>query len=47
VILELDPAETGLPRLKEIGYEVFASIESLCGYVRRQNQEAVGPVMAL
>jgi hypothetical protein len=44
VILELDPAEADLPRLKELGYEVFTSIESLHGYVRRRNQEAAGPV---
>jgi hypothetical protein len=43
VILELDPAEADLPRLKEIGYEVFTSIESLRGYVSRRNQEAAGP----
>jgi len=45
VILELDPAEADLPRLKEIGYEVFTSMDSLRGYVRRRNQEAAGPVM--
>lgn len=43
VILELDPAEADLPRLEEIGYEVFTSIESLRGYVHRRNQEAAGP----
>jgi hypothetical protein len=46
VILELDPAEADLPRLEEIGYEVFTTIESLHGYVRRRNQEAAGPVDA-
>jgi hypothetical protein len=56
VILELDPAgaearaeagaEAGadLARLKEIGYEVFTSVDSLRGYVRRRNREAAGPV---
>ena len=44
-ILKLDPAEADLPRLKEIGYEVFTSIESLRGYVHRRNQEAAGPVI--
>lgn len=44
VILELDPAEADLPRLEEIGYVVFTSIESLRGYVHRRNQEAAGPV---
>ena len=52
VILELDPAEAeagaeagaDLARLKEIGYEVFTSVDSLRGYVRRRNREAAGPV---
>jgi hypothetical protein len=43
VILELDPAEADLPRLKEIGYEIFTTTESLRGYVHRRNQEAAGP----
>jgi hypothetical protein len=42
VVLELDPAD--LPRLRELGYEVFTSIDSLRGYVSRRNQEAAGPV---
>jgi hypothetical protein len=42
VILVLDPEEADLPRLKELGYEVFISIESLRGYVRRRNLEAAG-----
>ena len=44
VLLELDPHEADLPRLKELGYEVFTSIDSLRGYVHRRNQEAAGPV---
>ena len=44
VLLELDPQEADLPRLKELGYEVFTSIDSLRGYVHRRNQEAAGPV---
>ena len=43
VILELEPTEADLPRLEEIGYEVFTSIESLRGYVHRRNQEAAWP----
>jgi hypothetical protein len=43
VILELDTAEADLARLKEIGYEVFTSVDSLRGYVRRRNREAAGP----
>jgi hypothetical protein len=44
VVLELDPEEADLPRLKELGYEVFTSADSLPGYVYRRNQEAAGPV---
>ena len=44
VVLELDPGESDLARLEELGYEVFISTDSLRGYVRRRNQEAAGPV---
>jgi hypothetical protein len=44
VILVLDPEDADLPRLKELGYEVFTSTESLQGYVLRRNLEAAGPV---
>jgi len=44
VILEFEPAEADLARLKEIGYEVFTSVDSLRGYVHRRNREAAGPV---
>ena len=44
VVLELDPGESDLARLKELGYEVFTTTDSLRGYVRRRNQEAAGPV---
>ena len=44
VVLELDPEEANLARLRELGYEVFTSAESLRGYVHRRNQEAAGPV---
>jgi len=44
VVLELDPEESDLDRLKELGYEVFTTTDSLLGYVRRRNQEAAGPV---
>ena len=42
VVLELDPGESDLARLEELGYEVFTSTDSLRGYVRRRNQEAAG-----
>ena len=44
VVLELDPGESDLARLEELGYEVFTSTDSLRSYVRRRNQEAAGPV---
>ena len=34
VILELDPEEADLARLKELGYEVFTSADSLRRHVR-------------
>lgn len=47
VILELDPGGADLGRLRELGYEVFTSVESLRGYVRRRNAEAAGPARLL
>lgn len=45
VILELDPAAADLPRLRELGYEVFTSARSLREHVRRQYraEAAVNP----
>ncbi|MFW6642072.1 GmrSD restriction endonuclease domain-containing protein [Nocardiopsis algeriensis] len=42
VVLELDPEQADLPRLQELGYEVFTSVEALSGFVRRSAQEASG-----
>ena len=42
VVLELDPEDSDIARLKELGYEVFTSTDSLRGYVRRRNLEAAG-----
>jgi hypothetical protein len=42
VVLELDPEESDIARLEELGYEVFTSTESLRGYVHRRNREAAG-----
>jgi Protein of unknown function DUF262 len=42
VILGLDPAEADLARLKELGYEVFTSANSLRSHVRHLNQELAG-----
>jgi hypothetical protein len=46
VVLELDPEESDIERLKELGYKVFTSCSSLRGYFRRRNQEAAGPEAA-
>jgi hypothetical protein len=42
IVLELDPADADLPRLEELGYEVFTNIESLRGYARRRSEVAAG-----
>ena len=44
VILELDPVDTDMARLKELGYEVFTSTDSLRSHVWRRNEEAAGPM---
>lgn len=38
VILDLDTEDTDLPRLEELGYQVFTSVEALRGYVQRRNE---------
>ncbi|GAA3408448.1 GmrSD restriction endonuclease domain-containing protein [Streptosporangium vulgare] len=42
VVLELDPDVADLPRLEELGYEVFTSVDALLGYVNRRNENAAG-----
>ncbi|KUP96514.1 GmrSD restriction endonuclease domain-containing protein [Thermobifida cellulosilytica] len=42
VVLELDPDAADLTRLKELGYEVFTSVDALLGYVNRRNADAAG-----
>lgn len=42
VILELDPDAADLPRLEELGYEVFTSVDALLGYANRRNRDASG-----
>lgn len=37
VVLELDTAEADHPRLEELGYEVFTSVDALRGYVQRRS----------
>jgi Protein of unknown function DUF262 len=41
-VLELDPDPATLPRLEELGYEVFTSVDALRGYVARRNEDAAG-----
>src|SRR5690606_17199592 len=36
--------QADLPRLQELGYEVFTSVDSLLGFVNRLGQEASGEV---
>ncbi|WP_067968398.1 GmrSD restriction endonuclease domain-containing protein [Nocardiopsis trehalosi] len=42
VVVELDPDRADLQRLRELGYEVFTSVDALLGFVNRQNEEAAG-----
>ena len=42
VVLELDPEAADLPRLAELGFEVFTSIDALAGFATRRNQTAAG-----
>ncbi|WP_182882083.1 GmrSD restriction endonuclease domain-containing protein [Microbispora sp. H10949] len=42
VVLELDPEVADLPRLEELGYEVFTSVDALLGYATRRNETAAG-----
>ena len=42
VVLELDPDEADIPRLTELGCEVFTSVDALRGYVQRRNEVASG-----
>jgi len=46
VVLELDPDEADLPRMAELGYEVFTSVEALRGYALRRRKEAGGEAPA-
>lgn len=42
VVLELDLKPADLPRMEELGYKVFTSIDALRGYVLRRNETAAG-----
>ncbi len=48
VVLELDPDDPDLPRLEELGYQVFTSVDALLGFVENESTAAAGePVVAL
>lgn len=42
VVLELDHEEADLPRLAELGYDVFTTVDALRGYVQRVGEAAAG-----
>lgn len=42
VVLELTPEAADLPRLEELGYEVFTSVDALRGYIDRRSAETFG-----
>lgn len=42
VVLELDPDEADLPRLEELGYQVFTSVDALLGFVENEGLAAAG-----
>ncbi|SHK25759.1 Protein of unknown function DUF262 [Pseudonocardia thermophila] len=42
VVLELDPDEADIPRLTELGVEVFTSVDALRGYVHRLREVVSG-----
>jgi hypothetical protein len=44
VVLELDPESADLPRLEELGFEVFTSVDALLGFANRRNESASGTV---
>jgi hypothetical protein len=42
VVLELDPEDADLPRLEELGYQVFTSVDALLGFVENESLAAAG-----
>ncbi|MBP2366707.1 GmrSD restriction endonuclease domain-containing protein [Pseudonocardia parietis] len=47
VLLELDHEDADLPRLAELGYDVFTTVDALRGYVQRLGEEAAGDAEGL
>lgn len=46
VVLELDPEDADLPRLEELGYQVFTSVDALLGFVENETTAAAGETSA-
>ena len=44
VVLELDPGDADLPRLEELKYRVFTSVDALLGSIESENLSAAGEV---
>lgn len=42
VVLELDADDADLPRLEELGYQVFTSVDALRGFVDKESSDAAG-----
>lgn len=42
VVLELDPNDADLPRLEELGYQVFTSVDALLGFIEKEGTLAAG-----
>jgi len=42
VVLELDADDADLPRLEELGYQVFTSVDALLGYIDKESIAAAG-----
>ncbi len=47
VVLELDPEAADLPRLEELGYQVFTSVDALLGFVENESIAAAGETAAV
>jgi hypothetical protein len=45
VVLELDPDDADLPRLEELGYQVFTSVDALLGFVENEAAATAGEVI--
>lgn len=46
VVLELDPDDADLPRLEELGYQVFTSVDALLGFIESEGDAEAGESVA-